>query len=152
VVNEEVLAKKRKALLVLGAGHLAKDGGRLKTGNTATLIEKAHPGAMSVVFVFGTVPPFEYKAQVLERMAAWKVPSLAYPIRGAWLGEELWLGRAPLSQVCDSVLYVGPPGTQKVVRAPRDTIDKAYFEELNWRSLIQWGSTDPVESLWPQDK
>jgi hypothetical protein len=80
VVNEEVLDRRRKALLVLGAGHLAKDGGRLKTGNTATLIERAHPGALGIVFVFGTVPPFEYKAEVLARMASWRIPSLVYPL------------------------------------------------------------------------
>jgi hypothetical protein len=151
VVNEEVLDKKRKALLVLGAGHLAKDGGRLKTGNSATLIEKAHPGAMGIVFVFGTVPPFEYKAEVLKKMASWKIPSLVYPLQETWLGEELWLGRAPLAQVCDGLLYVGAPATQRMIRSPRNTIAKDYFEELQRRSLIQWGSTAPVEALRPRN-
>jgi hypothetical protein len=107
VVNEEVLDKKRKALLVLGAGHLAKDGGRLKQQNTTTRIEKAYPGATGIVFVFGTIPPLEYKAEVLKKMADWKIPSLFYPLQGTWLGKESWLGRAPLDQVADGLLYVG---------------------------------------------
>jgi hypothetical protein len=152
VVNEEVLEKKRKALLVLGAGHLAKDGGRLKQQNTATRIEKAHPGAIGIVFVFGTIPPLEYKAEVLKKMADWKIPSLVYPLEGTWLGKETWLGRARLDEVADGLLYVGPPGTQKGIKSRRDTIDNAYFEELQRRALIQWGSTKPVEVLRPREK
>jgi hypothetical protein len=72
-----------------------------------------------------------------------------YPLRGTWLAEELWLGRVPLAQVCDGLLYIGPPGTQRMIRAPRDTIDERYFKELQRRSLIQWGSTAPVEALRP---
>jgi hypothetical protein len=150
VVNEEVLDKKRKALLVLGAGHLAKDGGRLKQQNTATRIAKAHPGAMGILFVFGTIPPLEYRPEVLKRMADWKIPTVFYPLQGTWLGKEPWLGRAPLAQVADGVLYVGPPGKQRIVKSRRDTIDDAYFKELERRTLIQWGSTKPVEVLRPQ--
>jgi hypothetical protein len=152
VVNEEVLAKKRKAVLVLGAGHLARDGGRLKQQNTATRIEKAHPGAIGIVFVFGTIPPHAYRPEVLKKMADWKIPSLFYPLKGSWLGKEPWLGRAPLDQVADGLVYVGPPGTQKLIRSRRDTIDRAWFEELQRRALIQWGSTDPVEVLRPRGK
>jgi hypothetical protein len=122
VVNEEVLDKKRKPPLVLGAGHIAKDGGRLKTGNTANLIEKAHLGAMGIVFVFGTVPPFEYKAEVLKEMASLIIPSLVYPLQETSLGEELWLGRAPWAQVCDGLLYVGASGIQRMIRTPRGAI------------------------------
>ncbi|HEV3255984.1 MAG TPA: hypothetical protein VG013_03820 [Gemmataceae bacterium] len=150
VVNEEVLDKKRKALLVLGAGHLARDGGRLKQHNTTTRIAKAHAGAIGIVFVFGSIPPLEYKAGVLKKMADWEIPSLFYPLKGTWLGKERWLGRAPLDQVADGLLYVGPPGTQKEIKSRRDTIDKAYFKELQRRALIQWGSTKPVEVLRPR--
>jgi hypothetical protein len=152
VVNEEVLAKKRKTMLVLGAGQLAKDGGRLKQQNTTTRIEKAHPGAIGIVFVFGTIPPHAYRPEVLKKMADWKIPSLFYPLKGLWLGKEPWLGRAPLDQVADGLVYVGPPGTQKRIRSRRDTINRAWFEELQRRSLIQWGSTDPVEVLRPRGK
>jgi hypothetical protein len=82
VVNEGVLDKNRKALLVLGAGHLATDGGRLKQQNTTTRILKAHPRAMGVVMVLGTVPPFEYGPEVLKKMADWTIPSLFYPLNG----------------------------------------------------------------------
>jgi hypothetical protein len=150
VINEDVLGTKRKALVVLGASHLARAGGRRDFHNTTTRVEEAHPGAMGIVLVFGTVPPFEYRAEVLQRMAAWKVPSLFYPLRGTWLGKEPWLGRTTLARAADGLLYVGPPGTQKVVKSRRDTIDQAYFEELQRRSLIQWGSTAPVEVLRPR--
>jgi hypothetical protein len=107
---------------------------------------------MGTIFVFGTVPPLEYKAEVLKKMTDWKIPSLVYPLKGTWLGKELWLGRAPLDQVADGTLYVGPPGTQKEIKSQRDTIDKAYFEELQRRALIQWGSTKLVEILRPREK
>jgi hypothetical protein len=152
VVGEEVLDKKRKALLLLGGGHLAKDGGRDKAGNTATRIEKAHPGAMTVVLVFGTVPPHEYKPGTIHQMAEWQIPSLLYPLKDTWLGKELWHGRAPLEQVADGLIYVGPPGRQKMVKSRRDTIDRGYFEELQRRARIQYGSADSVEVLRPKDK
>jgi hypothetical protein len=152
VVNEEVLAKKRKALLVLGAGHLARDGGRLKQQNTTTRIEAANPGAIGVVFVFGTIPPLKYRDEVLTRMAAWKTPSLFYPLRGTWLGKELWLGRAPLEQVADGLLYVGPPGTQRLVKPRRDTMDEAYGKELRRRVLIQRGGAGPAQVHGPPEK
>jgi hypothetical protein len=151
VVNEEVLEKNRKALLVLGASHLSKDGGRPKQ-NTTTRVQKAHPGAIGVVLVFGTVGPLEYKPAVLKRMAGWQIPSLVHPLQGTWLGKETWLGRAPLEQVADGLLYVGPPGTQTIVKSRRDTIDQTYFRELQRRALIQWGSTEPVEVLRPRGK
>jgi hypothetical protein len=117
-----------------------------------TRIEKAHPGAIGIIFVFGTIPPLEYKAEVLKKMADWKIPSLFYPLKGTWLGKEPWLGRAPLDQVGDGLLYVGPPGTQKEIKSRRDTIDQEYFKELQRRALIQWGSTKPVEVLRPREK
>jgi hypothetical protein len=107
---------------------------------------------MAVVFVFGTLPPFQYKTDVLQKMTDWKKPSLVYPLKGTWLGQESWLGRAPLEQVADGLLYVGPPGAQKIIKSRRDTIDQAWFKELQRRSLIQWGSTQPVEVLRPRDE
>jgi hypothetical protein len=76
--------------------------------------------------------------------------ALFYPLRGTWLGEEPWLGRTTLARAADGLLYVGPPGTQRIVKSRRDTIDQAHFEELQRRSLIQWGSTAPVEVLRPR--
>ena len=45
--------------------------------------------------------------------------ALFYPLRGTWLGEEPWLGRTTLARAADGLLYVGPPGTQRIVKSRR---------------------------------
>jgi hypothetical protein len=54
--------------------------------------------------------------------------------------------------VADGLLYVGPPGAQRMIKSRRDTIDKVYFKELQRRSVIQWGTAEPVEILRPREK
>src|SRR5262249_12503951 len=57
VIEDEVLAKHHKALVVLGSNHLAR-GGSLRDGspNTTTRVESRHPGSMCVIVQFNGWP------------------------------------------------------------------------------------------------
>jgi hypothetical protein len=107
VVEQQVLAKNRKALLIIGTGHLfkarprvtpgANAGGPLpepapgtRRGTVTTLLEESYPGSTLVLtphMGFGTLTPeFAHLNGELEpRMAAWPKPSLVL-IKDTWLG------------------------------------------------------------------
>lgn len=162
VVNEEVLAKKRKCLLVAGWGHVAKNGdnrGRYASGeagipgdhNATTLIEKANPGSVVVVVPFLAGVVTEFKG-VKPKLADWKTPSLLYPLKDSWLGAEPGYGRPPdrVDRLGDALLYLGPSLTG-LPNWP-DKIDKAYYDELQRRAMIRWGHTRFVETISHLDK
>jgi hypothetical protein len=162
VVNEEVLAKKRKCLLVAGWSHIAKNGdNRVKmtageagipgNHNAATFIEKTNPGSVVVVvpFTAGVVKDF---TRVKAKLADWQRPSLLYPLKDSWLGAEPGHGVPPdrLDRLGHALLYLGPSLT-KLPDWP-DKIDKAYYDELQRRAMIRWGHTRFVEKIPHFDK
>jgi hypothetical protein len=116
VVEREVLARNRRALVLAGGGHL----GRLSDvagGNVVQRLERSRPGACVVVFthyVFGDVAA--RRAVELERLerrlSALPVPSLA-PIQGTWLADI-----DPTLHLGDTARVIGPDGSVHEVEAP----------------------------------
>ena len=162
VVNEEVLAKKRKCLLVLGTTHIFKNGDNRPKGaggelgipgnhNAATLIEKANPGSIVVILPFhgGLVQDFKNLA---PKLADWKKPSLLFPLKDSWLGAERGNGRPAdrLDRLGDALLYLGPSFT--AVPPLPEKIDRAYYDELQRRAMIRWGHTRFVEGISHDEK
>ena len=77
-IEQEILAKGRKALLLFGVAHVQHDGG------AAGIYEHDYPG---VSFVIADHRGFATDNDALEQqMAEWPVPSLAR-MAGTWLGE-----------------------------------------------------------------
>jgi hypothetical protein len=88
IVTEEILAKKKKTLLIIGLGHLFGPGG---PGPLSNKITQAYPNALAVVSPFiGYLEP-ECNAKVISRAGTWPIPSVAGPIDGTWLKSELQL-------------------------------------------------------------
>ena len=149
VIDEDVLGRKRKALVVLGSSHLAKNGDLDRQPNTATRVEQAHPGSICVVHVFE--PPMKNYNELVQRLR-WNTPSLHHPLKGTWLGVEKVRNDDRLDRLADALLYVGPPSAFRRVPVPPDSIDQAWFDELVRRATIEWGHTHFVDSLRPAPK
>src|SRR5262245_9392192 len=153
VVEREVLARNRRALLVTGSGHLELRGpldAHLPGGLSAgALIAQRHPGALAVVW---TLPP---ERELARRLGFERAPSfkdlLDDPLReesfallapkgiqvlvaGEWkeLGDARW---PPLGEMVAALLDVGDANTQV---EPESALyrDPAYQAELRRRAPI----------------
>jgi hypothetical protein len=79
VMENEVLSRHRKALMLIGWGHILH-----RRGAAAQIYEQRYPG---VTFTIVNHEGFAKDNDQLERrMAPWPVPSLT-PFKGTWLGE-----------------------------------------------------------------
>jgi hypothetical protein len=107
VADQQVLAKHRRALLIIGTVHLFKARPRVtpganvgasapapglgkKRGNVTQLLEASYPGSTFVIAPhrgFGSLRPelADLNAKLEARMAAWSKPSLVL-IKDTWLG------------------------------------------------------------------
>jgi hypothetical protein len=144
VVEREVLAKERHAVLIAGADHLRSEV-HANTGpeypNVATLLAREHPGALVIVYPL----PFEYAQTVgqavEETLDPWSAPSLAY-LDGTWLGAQPVPHRAfdpdsIFEEQVDAVIWFGPKTSLTLSRAdPAIYESGAYASELRRRSEI----------------
>lgn len=132
VVEREVLARGRRALLVAGSAHFT----RLSEfdphdGNTTQQIEARHPGALFVVVphvAHGDTPP-EFDA-VAARLTDWPIPSLAH-VAGTWLADldpGLFFG--------DYVMVIGPDGSRTPQAAPYLGPDGAALPDVRFGDLV----------------
>jgi hypothetical protein len=151
VITKEVLAKKRKALLLFGEGHLYHKG-----RSSVAEYEKTHPGVTLVIAThqgFGSDNPLDVHNDTLEaRMKSWPAPSLV-PVRGTWLADldfayysefiiKSMVG-LEFADCVDAYLYLGPRDSLHRENVPPGILnDQQYIEELNRRSA---GDV----SLWP---
>lgn len=144
VVEREVIARGRHAILIAGADHLRR-GVHSNAGpdvpNVATLLDREHPGMLFITYPL----PFEYVAEVgravEEDLASWPRPSLAY-LEGTWLGAQHVSDRAfdpdsTFEQQVDAVIWFGPRTSLTASRAdPAIYTSGNYADELRRRSAI----------------
>jgi hypothetical protein len=153
VMEKEVFAKHRKALLLYGTGHLRHGLGPQGWGLGVALYEKHYPGVTLVIDVHGTGPgcdlPISKRYGELEaRLAAWPVPSLAR-VKDTWLAtvEDITGGPTPpgwprWSVSIDAYLYLGPRDLLLYEPAPAHVwLDTAYLAELRRRASIPGAAT-----------
>ena len=134
-VRYEVLAKKRKALLIMGEGHFRRSAGR--------------PGAIENELLMAFVKPYVilpgsnfvrgYDDED-RRFDAIPAPALL-DMKGTWIGSLPAPGRggsAPTwDQTADAYLYLGPRDSITVVKNRRSDLDgTAYGKELQRRLAI----------------
>ena len=147
VVEKEVLAKHRHALLVYGSSHLNREGAYDRVDrkpqtkfNLTETIEKNRPGTVFVIWPhtgnWGAI------TQVDARLASWRAPALAL-LKGTWLGATAIgePGTSPtMQELADALLYLGPVASETYSKPP-DTLyaDPAYLRELLRRDRIQGG-------------
>lgn len=157
VVEREVLAKHRRALLVIGGNHLRRgihtnpdELSPPRNPNQATagtILAKDHPGTLFVVFPFAAIntavhslPP-GVPERVGQTLRSWPVPSLA-ALTHTWLGRQTMPDRAldPHSAIqdqLDALLWLGPDQRQTCSRADPALYQSGdYADELRRRSQI----------------
>jgi hypothetical protein len=135
-VRYEVIAKKRKALLIMGSGHFRRSGGRPNFIENELLMALVQPYVIltgsNVVGGYDDLEP---------RFDQLPYPSLI-EVKGSWLGA---LSRpnprgGPAStweQMCDAYLYLGPRDTLTVSSNPRSELEGTpYGRELERRLNI----------------
>ena len=156
VIEKEVLAKHRKALMLMGSYHLLHGAGA--TGMTET----KHPNATFVISELGTFGANAADASKTP-FATWPIPALA-AIKGTSLGK---LGlreflppptiidqdcnphtdftgplRKPVEELFDAVLYLVPQDLRLREKIPADIVlDADYIKERRRRAALP-GSPD----------
>jgi hypothetical protein len=173
VMENEVLSKHRKALMVFGTFHLVHTPG---AKNAVSIFEKDYPNRTFVISDFGVVhaPPISSEA-----FAGWPVPSLA-KTKGTWLGAldlthffepmtTIHEGdcvvhkefpkhlQKPMADLVDAFLYLGPLDLQLKEQIPADiALDVDYRRELQRRdSLPQFvgeAPRAPTQTLQAEDQ
>jgi hypothetical protein len=140
VVIDEVLKKKRKALLIIGGAHLSRrplPNGDPRKGVMLQIVESQFPKQTFLVTLHdGLGGP---TALAEKQMAAWPKPSLAL-VRGTWL--ETVLG----PDGPDAYLWVGRRDELTMERRPVELYrDAKYIEELQRRARIAGRPLDREE-------
>jgi hypothetical protein len=152
VMTTEVFAKHRKALMLIGVGHLWHG---TAAGTAVADYEKTYPGRTLVIDTHnGFAAFFDLpRGQQLEaRMRSWPVPSIV-PVKGSWLAELdlryfLWpfprrMAGESYGDLVDAYLYLGAGASLTYERTPESILsDQSYIAELAGR----FGSVD-VEAL-----
>ncbi|MEW5975067.1 MAG: hypothetical protein AB1898_04570 [Acidobacteriota bacterium] len=169
VLEREVLAKGRTALVVMGDFHISR---RHVTGrpleNAITFVEGKHPGSAFVVLTY--FGQFRDSAMMEERLATGPIPSLSL-LRGTWLGglpnvgpkpptrtrvgggrsetEQVVVTHPPqLEEVADALLYLGPKSifTRSLPSAERFSANELH--ELQRRHQLLFGMALDTQVLY----
>lgn len=167
VVKTEVLAKHRRALLIMGAGHFLRGHDQALQDELAIQQHRAVPavdrtrlepgyiertlradGANPYLVVFGT-NAIDSRGDVDRRFDSWPVPVIV-PLAGNWVGElpaqpVITGGHAsaiPLSLAdqADALLYLAPcSALQTVHESPAELDGTPYGREITRRGIIVVG-------------
>jgi hypothetical protein len=148
VVEREVLARKRRALLLYGTTHLLHN----LRGGGVNLYEQHYPGLTLVIdAVVGCSGRGADRTQELERrMSGWPVPSLAFIANTSLttLDDPLPSPFGRWSQSVDAVLYLGP--TALLLRQPMPAhllLDSTSMSEMRRRATIPTAASDRAKDL-----
>ncbi len=134
-VIDGVIARNRRALVVLGGNHVAKLGTRTGDANTTTLVERRHPGSTYVV-IHHLIP--DDPDEVSLRLADPSEPAL-YDLAGTRLGKKPDSNGVPPARYTDAWLYVGPASSMNEATPRPGSLEAAYMKEVDRRSMIEWG-------------
>jgi hypothetical protein len=155
VIEREVLARKRRALLIFGSGHVTRDKAFDAYGpkpnrkpTLAELLEARHPGA--TLLIWSHMPGWLTR-EVDSRLSSWPKPALAL-LQGTWLGATSVgeRSRSPkLEELADGFLYLGPTKALTESKPSQEFYrDPAYLRELLRRNRVQGGfNTSELERL-----
>lgn len=146
VIEREVLAKKRRALVILGGNHVTKSGDRHGGPNTTTRVEAAYSGSTYVVLLYGAQTGWEdHATEDLLHTASLNAPTL-YQLVGSPLSK------VPLADYADALLYLGSRESLTISFPSRESIEPAYLKEIDRRSMIEWGDLRGQKFLFSRDK
>ena len=134
VLRREVLAKKRRALVIYGGQHLIRMNTILNAADewAQGIIGRMEKDHLASAFTILPETRRDLKAQQAD-VASWPIPSVAL-LRGTSLGSTIWDPRPNVRPVreedqVDAVLYLGPPSSMTTSKlAPALCSDRAYIE------------------------
>lgn len=146
IIDDEILSKQKKALLIIGALHLSSPDG---PGLLRDRIKATYPGALAVVWPFtGYLEP-ECNAKVAARAADWPVPAIAAPVQGTWVKSELELPGCdylPPDQLAP--MAEPPPGMRSQESGNTPSAQDLIGKEMN---LLSGATSDAILYLGPPD-
>ena len=136
VVEDHILAHRKRALLIAGAGHFSRisDLDPLE-GNVVQRLELNYPGSIyavvpHVIFEETTALHQDESSDLEEQLASWPIPSLA-TVRGTWLGEiPAYLHFDTIARTID------PDGTERFVRFPYIGRDGKPMTDVRLRDMV----------------
>src|SRR6266404_3199380 len=136
VIEREVLAKNRKALVIMGINHVTRGGDRRGDPDVTTMIEKYAHHSTYVVLLGGINPNSDPSLRGAE--------PVFYPLRGTPLGQ-LMISSRRAEEAADAFLYL--PHSGELVAPDWDSLptDKSYFGEIQRRHLIEFGCPLNIE-------
>jgi len=145
VIESEVLARNRRALLMFGSGHVENEGAfdrydkprRKRLPNLAELLQARHPGLTFLVLADWMTPELDV------HLAGWHPPALARLADGSF--DDVHVGPPEgtllLKDLADAFLFLGPTRSLTVsTPSPEIYRDRAYMRELVRRNAIQGGA------------
>jgi hypothetical protein len=130
VIDREVLAKNRKALVIMGVNHVSRGGDRNGYPDLTSMVEKRASNSTYVVLLGGISAGPDPALRGTE-------PSF-FPLRETPLGRVRYFGRRA-EDAGDAFLYLGDKGEMAWPDWNALQSDKAYFPELQRRHLIEFG-------------
>jgi hypothetical protein len=162
IIEREILAKGKKALVIYGAAHFRQNGAIDRR------VEEKYPNSFFVIFPhFLGFEEATCERDVEANFSAWPIPALATPIRGTTLAAVLRpkgctrlgaypsLGAHPTPELIaqraasdepnsgvpgDALLYLGPASSLMVSPRLQDLyLDLDYFREISRRTEIMTG-------------
>lgn len=153
LIDREILAKNKKALVIYGADHLRLN---VFTNNASlrALVEKLHPGSWFIVAPYGGYTTAACTERFERHIKDWPTPALVEPIVGSTMEEDIFqpgcglfprpenvtaeqyneLMRDYYLQMGHALLYLGPRNEQVYSpQSPDIYLDLDYRTELERR-------------------
>jgi hypothetical protein len=144
VMTAEVLAKKHKALMLVGTGHLFHN--ERSRGTAVSAYERTYPGKTFVIETHNGFAAFfdlDRGRQLEARMRSWPIPSIAL-LEGTWLAQLdlpyfFWpfprrMAGQRIAELADAYLYLGPGASLTYEKTPTAILDsQSYAAELSRR-------------------
>ncbi len=148
LVKTNVIEKRRRALLIMGAGHFLRHFDAMPSRKQFDIEQQLRAaGANPYLIVVGT-NTVGGPNDVDHRFEAWTAP-VVVALANTWVGElpavpVVMAGRGPtlpslkLKEAADALLYLGPQSSLVTVVTPRSEIDGTpYGDEIRRRIALQ---------------
>jgi hypothetical protein len=146
VIENEVLKRRHRALVVLGSNHVTKSGGR-DGSNATTRVEARYPGSTHVLLLLNAGP----LPSALEEKLKLPSPSgpTVYELAGTSLANVTDENSPPLIRMTDALLYLAPRGAFTMALPAPGSLEQEYVKEIDRRSMIEWGELRARKFLGP---
>jgi hypothetical protein len=124
IIQQEVLKKNRRALVVYGEGHLLRSGSLGANTLVAILERESRARIFTIANDYLDLSRF-------QTGAAWPVPSLIL-VKGTTLGTEPGSAGTPLEQDFDALLHLGGPSALSMTRVRKSVCNDPEYLKMRF--------------------